>query len=453
MGTNQSRARTIQDLRGLGFSYRTITDRLHCSNRAISPKTGTALDHKKMGRPKKLTPEISQFIETRSYLDASLTNLEIMFMVNREYAPVQLSESSVSAERCRLGFTWRPPLVKQDLDICQEHERLQYAIDVLSVARLDTTRVVFSDESRFVLGDDNRWRHIRRGDWNETAFVTKTKFPISVMIWGAIGVGYKSGCIQCSNGVDAEEYQAIVEKSNMIDEMNERYGPFQWFFMQDGATAHTSQDTIDALKKLCLLLPGWPPNSPDLNPIEMVWAIMKLRVKKLAPKTKEELMDVINTVWNELNQEMLDRMVLSFGRRLELVRRARGRSISPYLSSHRTEPNPEDAAANPDWRAFAEEEDQLILQWVDRIGNRWKRITEILSQQFPPREKLAIKHRARWLLGMRSNLQQMQQPVVMPEEPVAIPEDPEEPEFSPETFFHPKSPEGKPCPVFARLPE
>jgi transposase len=83
MGANQSRARTIQDLRGLGFSYRTISDRMHCSYRAISAKRGTALDHKTMGRPKKLTPEIAQFIETVSYVDASLTNLEIIFIVNR----------------------------------------------------------------------------------------------------------------------------------------------------------------------------------------------------------------------------------------------------------------------------------------------------------------------------------------------------------------------------------
>jgi hypothetical protein len=75
MVVNQSRAGTIQDLRGLGFTYQTITERMHCSTRAISPKRGMALDHKKMGRPKKLTPEISQFIETLSYLDASLTNL------------------------------------------------------------------------------------------------------------------------------------------------------------------------------------------------------------------------------------------------------------------------------------------------------------------------------------------------------------------------------------------
>jgi transposase len=448
MGANQSRARSIQQLRDHGWTYRDIASRAKCSFRDISPKTGAALDHKKMGRPKKLTPEISQEIETLSYLDATLTNIEIMNFINRDFAPVHLSESSVSAERVRLGFLWRPPLVKQEMSVTQEHERLQFSTDVLMTANLDTTRIIFSDESRFVLGDNHEWRHIRRGDWNETAFVTKTKFPISVMIWGAIGVGYKSGCIFCSDGVDAQEYQAVLKKAELVEELNNRDGRFEWFFMQGGASAHTAKATTEWLNDLCLILPGWPPNSPDLNPIEIVWAIMKLRIKKLRPKTRGELIQVINTVWNELNQEVLDRLVLSFRRRLELVRKARGRSISPYLSSHRTEPNPEDAIAHQDWRPFEDEEDQAILMWVDRIGNRWKRICEILNSQFgpekPPRTRLEIKQRAKWLMDMRANLQHMTQPVVITQEEEE--EEEEEapalsgPVFNPGGFFNAPGP-------------
>jgi transposase len=54
------------------------------------------------------------------------------------------------------------------------------------------------------------------------------------------------------------------------------------------------------LKGHCRIRPGWPPNRPDLNSIEMIWAIMKMRVKRAAPQTKEELEQVIKTVWDEL---------------------------------------------------------------------------------------------------------------------------------------------------------
>jgi hypothetical protein len=80
-----------------------------------------------------------------------------------------------------------------------------------------------------------------------------------------------------------------------------------------------------------LILSDWPPTSPDLNPLEMIWAIVKPRVEKDGPETKEELQKVITAVWSELNQEPLDHMVLSFAKRLAMVIQAPGRSIFPCL--------------------------------------------------------------------------------------------------------------------------
>jgi hypothetical protein len=42
---------------------------------------------------------------------------------------------------------------------------------------------------------------------------------------------------------------------------------------------------------------------------------------------------------------------------------------------------------------------------VDKIGNRWRRISEILGQQFPPRARIEIKNGAKWLLDMWRNTQ------------------------------------------------
>jgi len=48
-------------------------------------------------------------------------------------------------------------------------------------------------------------------------------------------------------------------------------------FQQDGACVHTSKATIawlDANIKHYIPPEDWPPNSPDLCPIENVWSIM-----------------------------------------------------------------------------------------------------------------------------------------------------------------------------------
>jgi len=52
-------------------------------------------------------------------------------------------------------------------------------------------------------------------------------------------------------------------------------------FQQDGARAHTSKATIvwlDTNIKLYIPPKDWPPNSPDLSPIENVWSIMATAV-------------------------------------------------------------------------------------------------------------------------------------------------------------------------------
>jgi hypothetical protein len=82
-------------------------------------------------------------------------------------------------------------------------------------------------------------------------------------------------------------------------------------------------------------------------------------------------------------------------------------SMSPYLSSHRNEPTREDAMANAGFMPFGEEEDTALIGLVNKIGNRWKRISKILGQHFPHRTRIEIKNRAKWLLDTRRNTQSL----------------------------------------------
>ena len=41
----------------------------------------------------------------------------------------------------------------------------------------------------------------------------------------------------------------------------------------------------------------WPPNSPDLSPIENLWAVLKQRIQTRAPKALNELKRSIEEEW------------------------------------------------------------------------------------------------------------------------------------------------------------
>jgi hypothetical protein len=59
-----------------------------------------------MRRPKKITLEIFSYIETLSSLDSGMTNFEILNLISSRWLAIKLSESTISSERIKLGFTW-----------------------------------------------------------------------------------------------------------------------------------------------------------------------------------------------------------------------------------------------------------------------------------------------------------------------------------------------------------
>ena len=69
--------------------------------------------------------------------------------------------------------------------------------------------------------------------------------------------------------------------------------PDGWILEQDGATPHTSRQTKNFFAENSVQFLQWPPNSPDINPVENVWMMLKSFVEKKNPKTKDELIQYV----------------------------------------------------------------------------------------------------------------------------------------------------------------
>ncbi|KAI5152796.1 hypothetical protein ENBRE01_3009 [Enteropsectra breve] len=45
---------------------------------------------------------------------------------------------------------------------------------------------------------------------------------------------------------------------------------------------------------------SWPSQSPDMNPIERIWAYLKLKIHSRCPKNKPEVITMIQKEWSKI---------------------------------------------------------------------------------------------------------------------------------------------------------
>lgn len=287
---------------------------------------------RKRGPARKATPAIRALIEAETLMDGSVHDEQLAGKVHH-LTGVSLSHDTVRRVRHELGFVFRPRMSIQALSETQKKQRLEFCHWALSNGgtSFDFEKIVFSDESRFSDDPDNSWCYIRRGEWNENVMTAKKKFTKGVMCFGAIGIGFKSKLVVCRGTVNSDSYLANLMESGAIAEMDRRHGQFKWLLMEDGATCHTSRQTMEWMRQNVNLLPGWPANSPDLNPIEMLWALIKRKRHQMAGTIEEQVI----AVWDSISQETIDNLCHSFRHRCEMVVKVAGASISQFLSSHK----------------------------------------------------------------------------------------------------------------------
>ncbi|RPD70494.1 hypothetical protein L226DRAFT_470191 [Lentinus tigrinus ALCF2SS1-7] len=96
--------------------------------------------------------------------------------------------------------------------------------------------------------------------------------------------------------------------------------------VEDGAPAHTAGLSKSARLRLGIHTLTHPPNSPDLNPIEPLWGLLKTRVsaQRKSRESLDALWEVAQSVWAEISEEDLRRVMGSMPARVKAVRKAQG---------------------------------------------------------------------------------------------------------------------------------
>ncbi|KAI4892458.1 hypothetical protein NFI96_000743 [Prochilodus magdalenae] len=289
----------IQALRQQGLTQTKIAEQLGISQSSVykalkkkcSKRTNCSGVRKTSARDNKQLRKIA--VSNRFKSTSELTDLW------NKQTGADVSRSTTYRRLRELGFKSRVPAVKPMLNKKQMEKRLKWAKEHGEWTAEDWQKVVFSDESRFCISfGDQGPRVWRRGGetYNHECVKRSVKFPQSVMVWGCMSARGVGELCFLKKTVNAAVYQDVLE-TFLIPTVEEQFGEEDFIFQQDLAPAHAAKSTKDWFTKKQLEVLAWPANSPDLNVIENLWAIVKRKIRDRKPTTLDQLKQNIATAW------------------------------------------------------------------------------------------------------------------------------------------------------------
>ncbi|CAG8962255.1 hypothetical protein HYFRA_00005309 [Hymenoscyphus fraxineus] len=217
--------------------------------------------------------------------------------------------------------------------------RLAWCLKWRHITEEEWGLICWSDECSVERGRGKRAEWVFRTAnqvWNREMIQTyDCKKNMKVMVWGCFWDRGRSNLYimdrdfeSKKHGYSAESYLEVLEAevAPMFEKLEQGGGGY--LFMQDNASIHTARKVREwfALHGIDILK-GWPPYSPDLNPIEHIWWLLKVRVFEMFPAiaadksdsedSRQRLESALQAAWDTLDKESFDVLYKSMPARIE----------------------------------------------------------------------------------------------------------------------------------------
>lgn len=212
---------------------------------------------------------------------------------------------------------------------------------VRETAHRDMRTIMFTDEAQMCsLPKGQVWvRCLRSERYQNDALAPRFAKDHSFMVWGCIWHGGRSPLIRLDlsesqskkGGFNSDLYIEQILRPVLKPAYDRLRRSWRGYgrnpvVMEDNSRIHLAEKCEAERMRLGIPTIFHPANSPDLNPIEHVWAELKRRIRALErrPRSEQELWEAAQQVWEEIPIEFINKVVDSMYYRRRAVRKARG---------------------------------------------------------------------------------------------------------------------------------
>jgi transposase len=320
----------IVSLRRDGRSERSISDRLPCDVRTVRywlvhhEKYGHVDDLRRSGRKRKTTGEEDERIEQ----EAKETKFTTPRRIKRKLG-LDVSSRTIDRRLIEVGLFGRVARHKKKFSEAEKRKRLSFAEGYKHWTPAQWMKVMFADEKIF--WGEGFWgqvfvRRPKGQALNPEYCVDQQPHPVKVNVWGCFcgkGLGY---CYIFNENMDGKLLQSVLG-THLIESAELHYDvkhAEEWWLLQDRDPKHKSTLVRIWLFNHGILCIDFPPYSPDLNPIEHLWADLARRVEQYQCETMEELQDIVAEEWKKTPKKYLRELARSMPERCQAVIDAKG---------------------------------------------------------------------------------------------------------------------------------
>ena len=329
------------ELRSLGWSFPRI-HRLHKEVPLSTIKTTCYRETKRVnnlsmrrsGAPRKLSDEQRDHLyDLAVHQNPHITNQELV-----EEVDFTLHKRSIQKLLREMGRRKWKQKERPEIKLHHAEKRLEWARTYEHFTSALWASVKWSDECSVERGRGVRpvWTFTRPSDQPIEHDIREVRCGKSVkkMFWAAFGQDSRTGLVPLDGDPDAP--RGGITGRVMVD-LYEAFLPSILqpgdIFMQDNAPVHTARIVRSALQNMGAPVMVWPPYSPDLNPIENLWALMKAEIYKLYPElehaedtvaTLANLVEAAKEAWHEIDSTVLYNLSITMPHRVQAIIEADG---------------------------------------------------------------------------------------------------------------------------------